>query len=204
MLEAYLNSIIQSYGPIGLLVTMIIQTIVAPIPSEALLIFSGTIGIAIFDIVIFGGIGSIIGAIIAFYIGRIGREPIVAKLVGKKWLGRVDGWVERNGVTAIFVARLIPIIPFDLISYVAGITSLSFRYYFIATVLGAFPRCLLLALFGTSFGTALKLMGFTLELTFLLCIIGIVAFVFLERIGFIDKVEEIIMKFLLKRKLRKS
>lgn len=195
---------IQSYGPIGLLITMIIQTIIAPIPSEALLIFSGTIGITVINVVIFGGIGSIIGAIIAFYISRIGREPIIAKLVGKKWLGRVDSWVERNGVTAIFVARLVPIIPFDLISYVAGITSLSFKHYFVATVLGAFPRCLLLAVFGKTFGSALKLMGFTLELTFLLFILGVVVFIILEKIGFIDKIEELIIKFILKRKLKRK
>ena len=64
--EAMLNSMIAAYGQIGLLIVMIIQTIIAPIPSEALLIFSGAIGIKIIDIVIFGGLGTIIGSIIAF------------------------------------------------------------------------------------------------------------------------------------------
>jgi len=191
---------IQSYGSWGLLVVMIIQTIIAPIPSEALLMFSGMIGIDLLKIVLFGGSGLIIGSIIAFYISRLGGKPIIAKLIGEKWIGRVDRWVERNGAKAIFFTRLIPIIPFDLISYMSGITKLEFKYYLLATVLGAFPRSFVLAVIGVSMGEVFNLIGISLEMTFTIGIIGFIFLAYLERKGHLDFLEKFVITKIMKRK----
>jgi len=199
LFEAFLNSIIQSYGSLGLLVVMIIQTIIAPIPSEALLMFSGAIGIKIFDIVLFGGLGLIIGSIIAFYLARIGGKPIIEKLIGKKWVGRVDRWVEENGTKAIFLTRLVPIIPFDLISYMAGITKLEFKNYIFATVLGAFPRSLLLAIMGLSMKEFLTFIGFGLELTFIIGIVGFIVLAYLDRKGYLGFIENKIVNKIIRK-----
>jgi len=191
---------IQSYGSWGLLVVMIIQTIIAPIPSEALLMFSGMIGIDLLKIVIFGGSGLIIGSVIAFYIAKLGGKPIITKLVGEKWIGRVDRWVERKGTKAIFFTRLIPIIPFDLISYMAGITKLEFKYYLLATVLGAFPRSLMLAIIGVSAKEVLTLIGIGLEMTFTIGIIGFIFLVYLERKGYLDNIEKIVINKIIRKR----
>ena len=181
-----LQTAIQSYGSIGLMSVMIIQTIIAPIPSEAMIMFSGAIGIKLFDIVIFGGIGLIIGSVIAFYIARIGGKPIIIKLVGEKWVNRLDKWVEKNGIKAIIVTRLIPVIPFDLISYMAGITSLDFKYYLLATILGSFPRTFILAVIGVVAKEILNVIGIGLELTIILGIIGFIILAYLDRKGYLS------------------
>ena len=186
MFEALLNSMIQAYGQFGLLIVMVIQTIIAPIPSEALIVFSGAIGIKIIDIVIFGGLGTIIGAILAFYIARIGGKPVITKLIGDKWINRIDGWVERKGTKAILFTRIVPIIPFDLISYMSGITKLKFRNYLFATVIGAFPRCLILALIGFSAKEVLSFIGVGLELTLMIGVIGFIILAYLDKKGYID------------------
>jgi len=177
---------IQAYGQFGLLIVMVIQTIIAPIPSEALIVFSGAIGIKIIDIVIFGGLGTIIGAILAFYIARIGGKPVITKLIGDKWINRIDGWVERKGTKAILFTRIVPIIPFDLISYMSGITKLKFRNYLFATVIGAFPRCLILALIGFSAKEVLSFIGVGLELTLMIGVIGFIILAYLDKKGYID------------------
>ena len=200
MFEAMLSSVIESYGRIGLLIVMIIQTIIAPIPSEALLVFSGAIGIKIIDVVIFGGLGTIIGAIIAFYIARIGGKPIIAKLIGHKWINHVDTWVERNGTKAILFTRLIPIIPFDLISYMSGITKLKFRNYLFATVIGAFPRCFMLAVMGFSAKGILSFIGIGLDITILIGIIAFIVLAYLDKKGYIDILSSGIVKKLITRK----
>jgi uncharacterized membrane protein YdjX (TVP38/TMEM64 family) len=202
LFEALLESLIQSYGPFGLMVVMIIQTIIAPIPSEALLMFSGIIGISLFNIVIFGGIGLIIGSVIAFYVARLGGKPIVIKLIGEKWLNRIDKWVERNGAPAIFFTRLIPIIPFDLISYMAGITKLEFKYYLLATVFGAFPRSLILAVIGVSMKEILALIGVSLELVFTIGIIGFMFLAYFDRKGYLSFIEDRILRKITKTKLK--
>jgi uncharacterized membrane protein YdjX (TVP38/TMEM64 family) len=178
---------------------MIIQTIIAPIPSEALLMFAGAIGIKLFDIVIFGGIGMIIGSIIAFYLARIGGKPIINKLIGKKWIGRVDRWVEKRGTKIIFLTRLIPLIPFDLISYMAGITKLKFKNYLIATVLGAFPRTLMLAIMGLWMKEILTFIGFGLEITFIIGILGFILLAYLDRKGYLDSIERKIMNKIIRK-----
>ena len=195
-----LNSMIESYGQIGLLIVMIVQTIIAPIPSEALLVFSGAIGIKVIDIVIFGGLGTIIGAVIAFYIARVGGKPIIAKLIGNKWVGHVDRWVERNGTKAIFFTRLVPIIPFDLISYMSGITKLKFRNYLFATVIGAFPRCLMLAVMGFYAKGLLSFFGIGLEIIFMIGILGFIILAYMDRKGYIDILGNSIVKRIINRK----
>lgn len=202
MFEEFLQTMVQSYGSLGLMAVMIIQTIIAPIPSEALIMFAGVIGISLFNIVIFGGLGLIIGSVIAFYIARLGGKPIVIKMIGEKWLNRVDRWVEKNGTAAIFFTRLIPIIPFDLISYMAGITKLQFKYYLIATVFGAFPRSLILAVIGISLKEILMFIGISLEMIFAIGIIGFIILAYLDRKGHLSYLGDIIIRKIIRRKIK--
>lgn len=195
-----LNSMIQAYGKIGLLIVMVVQTIIAPIPSEALLIFAGAIGIKIIDIVIYGGIGSIIGAVLAFYIGRIGGKPIIAKLIGDKWLNRVDSWIDRRGTKAILLTRFIPVIPFDLISYMSGITKLKFRNYFFATTVGAFSRCLILATIGFTAKGLFSFLGAGLEIIMVIGIIGFIILGYLDKKGYIDILSSSIVRRVINKK----
>lgn len=194
MFEEALLNLINSYGLIGLFLVMIIQTIIAPIPSEMMLIFAGSIGLDTLGIVLYGGTGMIVGAILAFYIGRVGREAVVKRLIGEEWISEVDVWVEKHGTLAILVSRLIPIIPFDLISYVSGLTSLSFKDYAVATILGAYPRTLMLALLGSSIGATLQLIGFTLETIILLAVIAVFLYLLLEKMGYVAKIKDWILR----------
>lgn len=190
---------IASYGQIGLLIVMVVQTIIAPIPSEALLLFAGAIGISLIDVTIFGGGGLLIGAVIAFLVARYGGRPIVEKLLGKKWTIAIDTWVTENGGKAIFFTRLVPFIPFDLISYISGVTSLSFRSYFTATLLGAFPRCLMLAALGGIAGEFLMLLGIGIDLIMVIGIAGFILLAYLDRRGYLGSVEDGIIGKVMKK-----
>jgi len=199
LIEAFLQSVIQSYGFLGLMFVMILQTIIAPIPSEAMLMFAGAIGIKFFDIVLFGGLGLIIGAVIAFYIARLGGKPIIAKLIGDKWINRVDKWVEKHGIKAIIFTRLIPVIPFDLISYMSGVTSLDFKYYLLATIIGSFPRALMLAAIGVTTKEILSIIGLGLELTIVLGVIGFIILTYLDRKGYLSSFANKIIEKVIKK-----
>ena len=194
MIEEMLTNAIRIYGLFGLFFVMIIQTIIAPIPSEALLVFAGTLGLNVVDIVVFGGTGMVMGAILAFFIARKGRELIVKKLIGEKWIKMVDKWVEKSGGIAILISRLVPVIPFDLVSYVAGLTSLSFKSYLVATLIGAYPRTFMLAMVGSGVGTFLRLLGFTFELIMWVGIIGIIFLILLDKFGYVDKLKDTVLK----------
>jgi len=183
---------------------MILQTIVAPISSEVVLMFAGTIGMNLFDVVLFGGIGLLIGSIIAFYIARFGGKPIIIKLIGKKWLNRVDKWIEKNGAIAIFITRLVPVVPFDLISYMSGITKIKFKHYFSATLLGAFPRTYLLAIAGVSVKEILALFGIGMELTLTIGILGFILLAYLDRRGYLSVLSNFILKKLIRKRIKSN
>lgn len=200
LIEGMLVSLVGSYGGVGLVAVMIFQTIVAFIPSEAVLIFAGAV-MNIYDVLLYGGIGLIIGSTIAFYISRYGGRTIVVKFVGEKWIDGIDKWVTKHGTKAIVFSRLVPIIPFDLISYVSGVTKLSFRNYFLATLIGAFPRTLFLAYAGSIAGGFLVSLGASLEMIFVIAIAGVAVLMFMERKGYIDALKDIIIKKVMKKSL---
>ncbi len=83
-------------------------------------------------------VGANVGAVVAFYLGRwLGRDA-VARLVGPR-LDRVDRLLDRRGFVAVLVARLIPIVPFTGLNYVAGLTAVRLRDFVAGTVLGMLP-----------------------------------------------------------------
>lgn len=83
-------------------------------------------------------VGALLGAIAAFWVGRwLGRDA-VTRLAGDQ-LRRLDDLVERHGVAAIVVVRLIPVIPFTVINYAAGLTAIRFGPYLIGTAIGILP-----------------------------------------------------------------
>ena len=198
LFETALIALLETYGTIALTIAMIVQTIIAPIPSEALLMFAGAV-MDVSDVLIFGGTGLVIGSVIAFYIAKYGGRPIVIKMIGEKWINNVDAWVSKNGAKAILFTRLVPIIPFDLISYVSGVTSMKFRDYFIATVIGAIPRCLVLAYAGSIAGGILGSLGFGIEILFTVAIVGLIIVLYLERKGYIGDLENTIIGKVIKK-----
>lgn len=166
MIESFVNyvtNMVQFFGPLGLIIAMIIQAIIVIIPSEGVLFVSG-MSLPLFESVFFGGIGEILGGTAAFLIAaRLGR-PIVLRLVSKEDLELSDKFIKKFGSYAVLIGRLLPFVPFDAVSYVSGLTSISFSRFIIATAVGAFPRAFFYSYLG--FLTSQKLATEGLQSTF--------------------------------------
>ncbi|MGF1603923.1 MAG: TVP38/TMEM64 family protein [Thermosynechococcaceae cyanobacterium] len=101
---------------------------------------------------IYSVIGLYVGSLIAYFIGRTWGRSIAKVLTGKAiYISKHRG--DRYLGTIVLVAHLIPVMPYDLISYGAGISGLSFRWFAIPCLLGLIPCVLLL----THVGAALTL-----------------------------------------------
>lgn len=93
-------------------------------------------------------ISASLAAALSFWIARfLGRGPVEA-LVGREHLGAADRWFLRWGAYAILVARLVPVVSFDIISYAAGLTRLGFWRFMFATVIGMTPATFVYAYLG--------------------------------------------------------
>lgn len=94
-------------------------------------------------------IGALLGGCIAFLLSRWLGKDFVKKLVGERY-EFVEDLSEKHLVVTIFVLRLVPFLSFDVISYGAGLTTIKFRNFLLATLLGMIPMTLLFAYFGQS------------------------------------------------------
>ena len=143
----FLATITRRYGILGFLLSMILQAIIAPIPGEALMVIGGAVFGSLPAIVI-GEVGGCIGALVCFLIARKGGRTLVIKMIGRKGLEFADNWFKRHGFYAVLLARLIPFIPIDAISYGAGLTAMSLKSFFVATAIGMLPRVIFYSYIG--------------------------------------------------------
>ncbi len=116
-------------------------------------------------------VAAIVAAVIAFAFTRtIGRDYIAQKLSGRWEV--IDAEMHQGGLFYMFAIRLLPLIPYGIVNFAAGLTSIRFRDYLIGTSLGTVPGILPFVMMGAglqalSRGDILPLM-FALTLTGLL------------------------------------
>lgn len=153
-------------GPVVIIGLIAIAIIITPIPSAPIALVSGALYGHTFGTV-YVVLGALSGALIAFMISRKLGYDYVNKKLHHKMPQKIVG--SQNALMMIvFVTRLAPFISFDVISYAAGLTKLTFSRFFIATLMGIIPISFILAHLGSevengemeSIATALILLGF--------------------------------------------
>jgi uncharacterized membrane protein YdjX (TVP38/TMEM64 family) len=150
----YFVNPIYELGFLGMLLylgIMALQAIIVPIPSEILLMASGMIwGVLLGGIM--GIIGSMISAILAYYVGKKGGRPLAEKFVKKSVLDTVDDLIKKYGTGFIIISRFLPFIAFDPISYASGVLKIPPKKYILGTLVGLIPRAFFYAYLGASLG----------------------------------------------------
>ena len=165
-----------SFGPLAAVVSaflMIFQSLVAPLPAFVITFANG---------LLFGWVAgavlswssAMLGAILCFYVAKFLGRPVVEKLITKKALHWWDQFFEKYGKHAVFIARLLPIVSFDLVSYAAGVTSISFWQFFWATGLGQLPATILYSYLGQNATSSVKILFFMFTIVIALAVIGMV------------------------------
>lgn len=82
--------------------------------------------------------GALLAAVAAFGLGRLLGREAVERFTGAR-VARVDALLERRGVVAVLVCRLLPVVPFGGVNYAAGLTAVRFRDYLVGTAVGMVP-----------------------------------------------------------------
>lgn len=141
---------IKSYGMLAPAISfllMIVQSIAAPIPAF-LITFSNAAIFGWFWGAVLSWTSSMAGAAICFLLARgLGRTFIV-KLNGINSVKKVEDFFENHGKHTILIARLLPFISFDIVSYAAGLTSMSFGGFMLATGVGQLPATIIYSIAG--------------------------------------------------------
>lgn len=133
-------------GPLTIIGIIILETVIAPIPGTIIPIVIGAL-YGVWPGVLYAWIGNVIGSTIAFYISRKLGRPIALKIVKEKTLQKYDQFLHRNGLL-IWLVYAIPIFPIDIISFVVGLSKITYRKFFVIMSVGFTINLLMLTFFG--------------------------------------------------------
>lgn len=139
------------FGVVLFILIMALQGLIVPLPSEIVLLATGMIwGLVLGGFM--GVIGSMAAALLCFFISKRGGRPLAEKFVGQKAINLADDFIHKYGIGAILIARFLPFIAFDPISYASGLVDMDIKKYTLGTFIGSFPRAFFFSYLGSSLG----------------------------------------------------
>jgi membrane protein DedA with SNARE-associated domain len=149
------TALVASFGDFGVFLAMFLESSIVPIPSEAIIIGAGALGIPMHSILIFGALGSTAGAAVGYALGRYAAMPVILKfgrfiLIKPHHIQKAENFAKKYGFYSVLIGRLLPIIPFKVFSITAGIVRINFVSFMVCTLIGVLPRIFILSLFGAS------------------------------------------------------
>ena len=145
-----LRQTLLSYGPWSVLISallMILQATIAPLPANVTIVANGLVFGPVW-----GGLLSwvtiLIGATICFALSKRFGKPFATRYAGRS-LETAEKFFERYGLPAMLVIRVAPFVPFDAVSYVAGLAGVSYGKFLFATGVGVIPSIVVYSYLGS-------------------------------------------------------
>lgn len=140
---------IRSFGPLApiiIILVIIAEVILAPIPGFIPIISAGFIFGPI-EGSIYAFIGNVIGSAIAFFIARKLGKPYVIRIVKEKRVDKYEAAIKRNE-NLLLAFYFLPLLPIDIISFAFGLSDIRFKKFIIVTSIGFVSHVLILNYFG--------------------------------------------------------
>ena len=149
-MQEFILSIMNQFGYFGVFFMIAIENIFPPIPSEVILLFGGFMttytNLNILMMVISATLGSLFGALLLYYVGKIFNKEKLKKIVSGK-VGRMlrlkttdidkaDNWFDTKGNKTVFFCRFIPLVR-SLISIPAGMSEMPICRFIVYTLFGS-------------------------------------------------------------------
>ena len=142
-MEELIIEIVNTYGYLGICLTILLENILPIIPGVVIIFLGGYLStitnISLIGIRISSVLGSILGAIILYYLGKILNKERLKKIVNNKFLRikpkdieKADKWFDTKGNISVFYGRFIPVIR-SVISIPAGMSDMPFSKFIIYT-----------------------------------------------------------------------
>lgn len=147
---AGLRAFLRSYGTLAPLMSIALMTVqsVVPFVPGMLMTFANAwlFGWQLGSL--YSALGALLGAAVDFYLARWYGKPLVDRLLSERMAQAVGRMIERRGILAVFVTRRIPVVPFKVVSYGAGLSPMALRSFLLVTGVGQMPGILLYSAFG--------------------------------------------------------
>jgi membrane protein DedA with SNARE-associated domain len=160
-ITGFLLDLVDKLGPIGVGLSILAETVVPPIPSEAVLGLAGVLinegRMSIVPVILCATVGSLLGALFFYFIGRalgprrshafLDRLPLVETAD----VDRTFAWFEKHGRSAVFLGRMVPIVR-SFISVPAGVVRMPLGQFLLFTAAGSLIWNTVLIVLGVAAG----------------------------------------------------
>ena len=164
-MQEFIIQMMNQFGYFGVFFLIALENIFPPIPSEVILLFGGFMTtytkLNVIGVVIASTLGTLLGAIVLYYIGKILNKERLKKIIHGK-IGKVlrlkasdidkaDHWFDTKGNKTVFFCRFIPIVR-SLISIPAGMSEMPMGKFLIYTTVGTMIWNTVLTVLGNKVG----------------------------------------------------
>lgn len=164
-MQDWIINVMNQFGYFGIAFLIAVENIFPPIPSEVILTFGGFMttysDFKAWEVIVFATIGSLIGAIILYSVGRLLSEEHLGKILDgrvgrilhfrKADLHRATSWFNRKGKITVLFCRCIPVLR-SLISIPAGMAKMKIGLFLLYTTIGSLVWNTLLVHLGVAAG----------------------------------------------------
>lgn len=190
-MEQIIINIMEQVGYLGVFLLIAIENIFPPIPSEVILVFGGFMttytSLNIPIMILAATLGSLLGAIVLYYIGKIFNKERLKRIVNGK-IGKVlrlkasdiekaDKWFDTKGNKTVFFCRFIPIVR-SLISIPAGMSEMPMQKFLLYTISGSLIWNTVLIIVGSIVGDKWEIIvGYLDNFSNIILIILVIIFV---------------------------
>ncbi len=214
-ITVWLLELIKTHGLLAVVIGVMIETIIVPLPSPLIIMTAGYLLIpqgsfasmlsTALTISVVAGIAQTFGSYLLYFIGYYGGKPIIDRFdryIGVSWkdvqaMQKKFNRARKEELTILFL-RALPIIPLSVISGVAGVLKIEFKKYGLFTFLGTIPRNFMLALCGFFFSSFYSMIAEKIDhaetaMTVIL-ILMILGYVAAKKAGLIERVRKHILR----------
>ena len=196
-MSEWITNTITSLGYLGIGLLMFLENLFPPIPSELIMPLAGfTVAkgrMELAPVILAGVIGTIVGALPWYYVGKLVGEDNLKRLADKygKWISvssrdidKANNWFDKHGEKAVLFCRLVPGVR-TLISLPAGISAMPLVPFLIYSTIGTALWVSLLTLAGYALGDNYEIveeyLGPVSKIVFVLLIVAFVVWVVNKR-----------------------
>lgn len=162
-MEHLIVSQVGRHGYLAVFLLMILESACIPVPSEVVMLFGGALAggaviagvhlhLSVVGVALAGTAGNMIGAWIAYAVGRVGGLPLVQRwgryvLLRPHELERAERFFAHRGQVAVLIGRVLPVVR-TFISLPAGVAEMPVATFSVLTLVGSLPWTFALAFAG--------------------------------------------------------
>lgn len=163
-MQNWITSFMEQFGYVGIALIIALENVFPPIPSEIVLPFGGFMttnsSLTIIGVIIAATIGSVLGAVILYGVGRLLDVERLEKIIDrwghilrikKEDVHRADAWFDKYGYWTVLFCRMIPLVR-SLISIPAGMSNMKFGLFLLFTTIGTVIWNSILVIIGAMLG----------------------------------------------------